>query len=90
VKAGNRSNIEVTDNQLTMKKKNQTKAEQIFEDYTDRSSMLDTREKEVIEKYYGFGENMKHTLDEIGKSLGITRERTRQIKFYAVSKISAK
>ena len=45
--------------------------------------VLDTlpeREKEIIKLYFGIGEDMAHTLEEIGQRFNITRERVRQIK----------
>ncbi|MBN2188786.1 MAG: RNA polymerase sigma factor RpoD/SigA [Chitinispirillaceae bacterium] len=44
---------------------------------------LDTisgREKEIVKLYFGIGEEMSHTLEEIGLHFNITRERVRQIK----------
>jgi len=50
---------------------------------------LDPRERSIIERYYGFYDNAKHTLEEIGGEENITRERVRQIKHYALRKIGA-
>lgn len=40
---------------------------------------LTNREKDIITKYYGLDGSEPMTLEEIGKELGITKERTRQI-----------
>ena len=41
---------------------------------------LNDREKEVISLRFGLGKDRTYTLEEIGESLGITRERVRQIE----------
>ncbi|MCD4705224.1 hypothetical protein K8R66_04075 [bacterium] len=48
---------------------------------------LNDREKEVITKRYSLKNNPKHTLESIGKSHSITRERVRQIENLAIKKI---
>jgi RNA polymerase sigma factor (sigma-70 family) len=42
--------------------------------------MLDETQRHVLELRYGIGMNPPHTLQEIGTSMGITRERVRQIE----------
>ena len=46
--------------------------------------VLDPREEEVIRMRYGIGRKMRHTLEEIGKEIGVTRERVRQIQLEAL------
>mgnify|MGYP000358223608 CR=1 FL=1 len=53
----------------------------------DLISALKKREKEVIIKRFGLENNEKETLQSIGESLGITRERVRQIQNAALEKI---
>ena len=48
---------------------------------------LNEREKRVLKLYFGVGEEMPHTLDEIGKRLHLTRERVRQIKEKAIHRL---
>jgi hypothetical protein len=49
---------------------------------------LPARAQEVITKRYGLGkESKKMTLEAIGKTYGITRERVRQIENYAIANI---
>lgn len=49
--------------------------------------MLDEREREVVKMRFGVGHNQSFTLDEIGKSFGLTRERIRQIEKKALQKM---
>ncbi len=48
---------------------------------------LDEREAMIIRLYYGLGEEEALTLEAIGKRLGLTRERIRQIKEKALRKM---
>ncbi len=48
---------------------------------------LETREREIIELRYGLGEHEPMTLDDLGKTLGLTRERVRQIQKRTLSKL---
>jgi RNA polymerase primary sigma factor len=49
--------------------------------------VLDKREEEVVRLRYGIGRKMRHTLEEIGKVLNLSRERVRQIEAIALRKI---
>ena len=48
--------------------------------------ILEGREKYIVEQYYGIGCKEKN-LEEIGKELGITKERVRQIKLSCLNKL---
>ena len=48
---------------------------------------LGGREQEVIRLYFGLDDDVTMTLAEIGKRLGLTRERIRQIKKRALDKL---
>lgn len=50
-------------------------------------STLDEREIFIIKKRFGLGKNKEHTLEELGKMLGLTRERIRQIEVGALEKM---
>jgi len=48
---------------------------------------LNDREKCVLKLYFGVGEDVPYTLDEISKRLHLTRERVRQIKEKAIHRL---
>jgi RNA polymerase primary sigma factor len=55
------------------------------------TKILDTlsdKEKDIIKLRYGIGVRSDHTLEEVGKVFGLTRERIRQIEFQALKKLS--
>ncbi|MFN8286895.1 MAG: sigma-70 family RNA polymerase sigma factor [Chitinophagales bacterium] len=55
---------------------------------TERTlSSLTDREREVIKLFFGIGVEHPMTLEDIGEQLGITRERIRQIKDKAITKL---
>ena len=54
-----------------------------------RMRSLTDREREVIRLRYGLGRGRALTLAEIGRRLGVTRERVRQIEVKAVAKMRA-
>ena len=48
---------------------------------------LNPREAQVLRLRYGIGTNVDHTLEEVGRTLGLTRERVRQIESAAIRKL---
>ena len=48
---------------------------------------LNTREKEIIEHYYGLSNKRELTLNEIGKKYNLSSERVRQVKLTAIRKL---
>ena len=58
--------------------------------YTEINRALETlspREADVVRLYYGIGENPSMTLEEIGSTFDLTRERVRQIREKAIRKL---
>ena len=49
--------------------------------------ILNEREREVLEMRYGLQDGRTHTLEEVGKAFGVTRERIRQIETKALRKL---
>ena len=47
---------------------------------------LNERERKVLEAFYGIGQP-EMTLDEIGRNMGLTRERVRQIRQKAIRQL---
>jgi len=50
-------------------------------------SSLNERDAEIIRYYYGLKDYRQHTLEEIGRIMGLTRERVRQIKERTIKKL---
>jgi RNA polymerase primary sigma factor len=71
-------------------KRIEIKAEEIKKAYEEFKNLLTVKENEIITRYYGLGDNVRHTLAEIGGVYGVTRERIRQIKVVALTKLKVK
>ncbi|GAD04413.1 RNA polymerase sigma factor rpoD [Porphyromonas crevioricanis] len=50
-------------------------------------STLTEREAEIVKLFFGIGERQEMTLEEIGDTFGLTRERVRQIKEKAIRRL---
>lgn len=49
---------------------------------------LNNREQEILKARYGFDDGVEKTLEEVGQTFGVTRERIRQIESKAIKKLS--
>ena len=67
-----------TDNQLLM--------ESLREEIAAALNVLNERERNVVEAFYGINQP-ECTMEEIGKKYGLTRERVRQIREKAIRKL---
>ena len=52
-------------------------------------SDLSSREREIVKRRFGIGQNCDHTLEEIGEEFKLSRERIRQILEAALRKLRA-
>jgi RNA polymerase primary sigma factor len=56
--------------------------------YLDRVlGTLGDRERQVVRMRYGLDDGQQHTLEEVGREFGVTRERVRQIEAKSLSKL---
>ncbi len=57
------------------------------EQIRDALHVLNDREREVLEMRFGLKDGQEHTLEEVGRYYGVTRERIRQIEAKALRKL---
>jgi RNA polymerase primary sigma factor len=50
-------------------------------------SSLSPKEREIIKKRFGIGDELPHTLEDVGNEFEVTRERIRQIEVKAIRKL---
>ena len=59
----------------------------IRENIMDMLQYLSARERKIIEMRFGLKDGIPHTLEEVGKEFGVTRERIRQIEAKVLQKL---
>jgi RNA polymerase primary sigma factor len=59
----------------------------LHDDVTELLSTLTAREQKILRMRFGVGEKDAHTLEEVGASFNVTRERIRQIEAKALAKL---
>lgn len=62
---------------------------QLFDETEEMLKGLSPREERILRLRFGIGGEAEHTLQEIGKELGVSRERIRQLETTALHKIKA-
>jgi len=64
-----------------------TNRQLISEAIGDMLRYLTPRERKIIKMRFGLGDGIGHTLEEVGKEFGVTRERIRQIEAKVLQKL---
>ena len=64
-----------------------TNRQLISESINDMLRYLTPRERKIIKMRFGLGDGIGHTLEEVGKEFGVTRERIRQIEAKVLQKL---
>ena len=62
-------------------------AEEVVARTTQALNLLDVRERAIISRYFGLLGDEPMTLDEIGRQMGLTRERIRQLRDKAMDRL---
>ncbi len=73
--------------QTAVSPEDETLARELAERVERAMQPLTEREQEVVRLRFGFSSDREHTLAEVGRKLGLSRERVRQIEARAVAKL---
>jgi RNA polymerase primary sigma factor len=65
----------------------EVEARLLTETIADALSLLEVRDAKVLRLYFGLEGEREHTLEEIGNTLGVTRERIRQLRDRALRRL---
>ena len=65
----------------------EVEARLLTETIADALSLLEVRDAKVLRLYFGLEGEREHTLEEIGNTLGVTRERIRQLRDRALRRV---
>ena len=65
----------------------EAEAEKVLKAFNANKDNLSGKEIDVITRYYGLSNQVRHTLAELGTIHGVTRERIRQVKSVALKKL---
>lgn len=75
---------EIVEDENSSRPEDSTEASLMSSDIRGILSMLTPREREVLILRFGLNDGKQRTLEQVGKLVGITRERTRQIELKAL------
>lgn len=75
---------EIVEDENSSRPEDSTEASLMSSDIRGVLSMLTPREREVLILRFGLNDGKQRTLEQVGKLVGITRERTRQIELKAL------
>jgi RNA polymerase primary sigma factor len=64
-----------------------TDAEMLRQHLSDALNRLPDREAHILQLRYGLADGEMHTLEEVGKAIGVTRERVRQLEAQALNRL---